>query len=190
MDAREKALRFYADPKSYAVMHSTDPDVCDSTHCGCSASPITMDEGEMAREALSEPTPGATPISPFKSQWIHCRFCGEDRYTDRHPSCFSHPDRAIRGDMGHEDVPPTLPRPESTPAPREQGSMVAGNRMERSTGDFVRACEVLLREEQERPLPNNALVSVLCDAVRLTRELARTVGAEGDSTPEPREETR
>jgi hypothetical protein len=32
------------------------------------------------------------------------------------------------------------------------------------------ACLVLLKEEQEKLRPDNALVAVLCDAVRLARE--------------------
>lgn len=47
---------------------------------------------------------------------------------------------------------------------------VGGRRMDRSLADFERACRVLLMEEQERVSPNNALISVLCDAVRLSRE--------------------
>jgi hypothetical protein len=47
---------------------------------------------------------------------------------------------------------------------------VGGDFMNRSLADFERACLVHLQEEQERPNPNNALIAVLCDAVRLTRE--------------------
>lgn len=47
---------------------------------------------------------------------------------------------------------------------------IAGRRMERSVADFVRACRVLIAEEQRKPLPDNALIGVLCDAVRYTRE--------------------
>ena len=46
---------------------------------------------------------------------------------------------------------------------------VAGN-MERTLDDFERACRVKLLEEQEKILPDNSLISVLCDAVRLKRE--------------------
>lgn len=58
-------------------------------------------------------------------------------------------------------------KPKATPM---TASLVGGRRMERSIADFARACEVLLADEQECACPNNALVAVLCDAVRLTRE--------------------
>jgi hypothetical protein len=47
---------------------------------------------------------------------------------------------------------------------------VTGGRMDRTIADFRRACRVLLMEEQEQANPNNALVTILCDAVRLSRE--------------------
>ena len=46
---------------------------------------------------------------------------------------------------------------------------VAG-RLDRTIADFERACLVHLAEEQARPNPDNALIAVLCDAVRLARE--------------------
>lgn len=41
---------------------------------------------------------------------------------------------------------------------------------ERSIADFERACLVLLGNEQGKIRPDNHLISVLCDAVRLGRE--------------------
>lgn len=55
--------------------------------------------------------------------------------------------------------------------PTDAGVSVAG-RMERTLADFERACLVHLENEQRRPNPDNALIAVLCDAVRLTREQA------------------
>jgi hypothetical protein len=49
---------------------------------------------------------------------------------------------------------------------------VAGRSLTRSLYDFQRACLVTLAEEQAKPLPDNALVALLCDAVRLSREQA------------------
>lgn len=46
---------------------------------------------------------------------------------------------------------------------------VAG-RLDRSLADFERACLVHLDEEQHRASPDNALIGLLCDAVRLARE--------------------
>lgn len=47
---------------------------------------------------------------------------------------------------------------------------VAGRSMDRTIADFERSCCVLLGEEQRKPNPDNALIGVLCDAVRLGRE--------------------
>ncbi len=49
-------------------------------------------------------------------------------------------------------------------------SLVGGDYMETSIAVFAHRCEVLIEEEQRKPLPNNALIAVLCDGVRLTRE--------------------
>lgn len=62
--------------------------------------------------------------------------------------------------------------------PVEPG-MVDGDRMLRSIADFVRGCEVCLAEEQQRLAPDNALISLLCDAVRLAREHARCQAGNG-----------
>lgn len=53
---------------------------------------------------------------------------------------------------------------------------VAGVMMDRTINDFVRACRTLLRDEQEKIAPDSALIGVLCDAVRLTREFERVSG--------------
>jgi hypothetical protein len=47
---------------------------------------------------------------------------------------------------------------------------VAGRRLLTSHADFEHRCKVLLMEEQDKPLPNNALIDVLCNAIRLSRE--------------------
>lgn len=46
---------------------------------------------------------------------------------------------------------------------------VAGT-FERSIADHERACLVLIAEEQEKINPNNALIAVLSDSVRMGRE--------------------
>lgn len=60
---------------------------------------------------------------------------------------------------------------------------VEGVYMDRSIADFQRACRVHLAEEQAKPNPDTALIAVLCDAVRCSRELsqasARAMDAEG-----------
>jgi len=62
---------------------------------------------------------------------------------------------------------------------------VAGVYMDRSIADFRRACSVLIAEEQMKPLPNNALVAVLCDSIRLSRELTLKAAAK-DADNEPK----
>ena len=55
-------------------------------------------------------------------------------------------------------------------------SVVAGVRMERSIKSFAHACEQYIQEESAKLLPDTGLISVLCDAVRLTREIATRSG--------------
>lgn len=47
---------------------------------------------------------------------------------------------------------------------------VEGRQMLTTISQHERACLVHLMEEQEKISPNNALVAVLCDSVRLCRE--------------------
>jgi len=49
---------------------------------------------------------------------------------------------------------------------------IEGVFMNRSIADFQRACQVHIAEEQRRPNPDTALIALLCDAVRCSRELA------------------
>ena len=47
---------------------------------------------------------------------------------------------------------------------------VGGRRLPCTLAHFERRCRVLLKLEQEKVAPDAALISVLCDAVRLARE--------------------
>ena len=47
---------------------------------------------------------------------------------------------------------------------------VAGNSMNGTIADWERRVKLAIQREQERPLPDNATISVLCDAIRLSRE--------------------
>ena len=51
-------------------------------------------------------------------------------------------------------------------------SVVAGVRMERSIKSFAHACEIYIQAESQKLLPDTHLIALLCDAVRLTREIA------------------
>lgn len=51
-----------------------------------------------------------------------------------------------------------------------EAQLVGGSVMQRSVEELVRACELLLVNEVNRAAPDNALVAVLCDVVRYTRE--------------------
>jgi hypothetical protein len=53
--------------------------------------------------------------------------------------------------------------------------LVAGRRLVGTIEQHERACLCLLREEQEKILPDPCLVNVLCDAVRLAREYVDSV---------------
>lgn len=48
--------------------------------------------------------------------------------------------------------------------------LVAGRRMERPLPDFVNACCIYIGNEQQQLRPDNALIALLSDAVRLARE--------------------
>lgn len=56
---------------------------------------------------------------------------------------------------------------------------VAG-RMECTNAEFERRCLVHLAEEQEKLLPDTALIALLCDAVRCVREYTETMQIQGD----------
>lgn len=43
-------------------------------------------------------------------------------------------------------------------------------RMECSNEDFERRCRILIGEEQSKLHPDNTIISILCDGVRLARE--------------------
>lgn len=52
---------------------------------------------------------------------------------------------------------------------------VAGVGPAGTLADFERACRVCIRDEQAKPNPDNHLIAVLCDAVRLKREYVLVV---------------
>ena len=54
---------------------------------------------------------------------------------------------------------------------------IAGTYMDRSLNEFTRACEVYIEAEQAKLAPDKALIALLCDAVRLTREMTLRGGA-------------
>ena len=58
------------------------------------------------------------------------------------------------------------------PEPHCDASVVVGVRTERSLEDFTRLCEMYIREETQGPIPDTHLIALLCDAVRLAREMA------------------
>ena len=51
---------------------------------------------------------------------------------------------------------------------------VAG-RLDISIAEFEKRCLVHIRDEQEKIMPDNALIDTLCNAVRLCREYVDTV---------------
>lgn len=59
--------------------------------------------------------------------------------------------------------------------------MVGGRRLEISLVVFERACLMRLKEIQEQGFPDTALISVLCNAVRLARQYADMVAGLQDT---------
>jgi len=53
---------------------------------------------------------------------------------------------------------------------RGQLPAVAGDLCLTSLNEFRERGQLLLKEEQEKPLPNNALIDFICNAIRLARE--------------------
>lgn len=53
---------------------------------------------------------------------------------------------------------------------------VGGRRLGRTINSYKRAILVLLAEEQMKLSPNNALIAVLCDSIRLAREYVDHLG--------------
>ena len=49
-------------------------------------------------------------------------------------------------------------------------SKYTSGRLEGSLADFIRRCEVCIEEEQRKPNAENHLISVFCDAIRITEE--------------------
>ena len=64
--------------------------------------------------------------------------------------------------------------PETTTAPAvDQQRLVlpaVAGRMECSNAEFERRCLIYIAEEQDKLMPDNALMALLCDGVRLARE--------------------
>jgi len=48
---------------------------------------------------------------------------------------------------------------------------IVGTYMDRSIRDFVLACTVYIEVEQQKLAPDHVLIALLCDAIRLTREM-------------------
>lgn len=49
---------------------------------------------------------------------------------------------------------------------------VGGRRLDCSNSFFEQRCRVYLSQEQEKVAPDNGLIAILCDSVRLAREYA------------------
>ncbi len=67
----------------------------------------------------------------------------------------------------------TDPEAQTSEARVDDLPSVEGVYMNRSIADFQRACRVRINEEQRKPNPDTALIALLCDAVRCSRELSK-----------------
>ena len=52
----------------------------------------------------------------------------------------------------------------------DQLPKVSGRRMTKSIAELERQCLVLLKDEQEKILPDNQIIDALCECVRMGRE--------------------
>lgn len=81
--------------------------------------------------------------------------------------------------------------PETTTAPAvDQQRLVlpaVAGRMECSNAEFERRCLIYIAEEQDKLMPDNALMALLCDGVRLAREYSAAMNGQNaelsDGTP-------
>lgn len=58
-------------------------------------------------------------------------------------------------------------------------SLVAGRILNRTINDFIASCAAQIAQCCAEPAPDNALVSLLCDAVRLAREYGDAMSTDG-----------
>ena len=59
----------------------------------------------------------------------------------------------------------------------EEENIVGGRRLQITIHDFVSKCERVLLDEQRKGSPDNNIISVCCDGVRLAREYCGNVEA-------------
>lgn len=73
----------------------------------------------------------------------------------------------------------TSPSPQKTlaPCPQRELPAVGGRRIDCSNATFERRALIALANEQAKLSPDNALVALYCDAVRLTREYSDAMNA-------------
>ena len=58
-------------------------------------------------------------------------------------------------------------------------------RMDLTLADLERRCLILLDEEQRKIAPNNALISVLCNTIRLIREVVGQCSIRAETEVKP-----
>jgi hypothetical protein len=83
--------------------------------------------------------------------WAKCQFCGISYPVEEGRRC-----ECPEGDISDRDV--------------EDSPSVAGQTLPCSLAEFEHRCRVQLGHEQSKLNPDTALVALLCDAVRLSRE--------------------
>lgn len=65
---------------------------------------------------------------------------------------------------------PVVAQPPAEKSQSDNLPSIAGRRCEWSLAEFEQRCQAFIGREQEKPLPDNGLIAVLCNAVRLSRE--------------------
>lgn len=102
-----------------------------------------------------------------------CRECGEVEWHGE--LCPHHPERFECYPVLDSERACATSEPVVMESGRDSLPAVAGRQCLWSLREFAHHCRVSLRNEQEKPLPNNALIAVLCNAVRLAREHADSI---------------
>lgn len=103
-------------------------------------------------------------VAPFT--WVHTQ-------SGKAPcNCFAIPNEAGNGDEHEMAMRETAKSKNTVAATKESESLpaVGGRFCEWSLNELEHRCLVTMLHEQEKPLPDNGLIAVLCNAVRLARE--------------------
>ncbi len=128
---------------------------CANNHLECRDAPI-----ECVGYAPPPPAQAGTTLDDVDPGSVSCSTC---RFACPCADCDP-------VDHDHWEPPGAETKPATAEGTEPPGHMVAGDVLPTSIDEFMRRADALLVEEQAKPLPDNAWIGFVCDAVRLARE--------------------